>query len=185
MDLVFLHGPAASGKLTVARELGSRLNFGVFHNHLVVDALTSVFQFGSQPFVELREQFWLATFEQATTAGVSMIFTFTPEPTVTPGFAERAHAAIEAAGGHIHFTRLTVSEQEQERRLDVPSRHEFAKLTDVAALRRLRAAQGELGLPPADLTIDTETMTPSEAARQVIDAFGLRPTAATQRYPKA
>ena len=40
--LVFLHGPAAAGKLTTARELSGRLGFPVFHNHLVVDLLTTI-----------------------------------------------------------------------------------------------------------------------------------------------
>jgi hypothetical protein len=43
VDLVFLHGPAASGKLTVARALEARVGYPVFHNHLVVDLLTTVF----------------------------------------------------------------------------------------------------------------------------------------------
>jgi hypothetical protein len=43
VDLVFLHGPAASGKLTVARALEAAVGFPVFHNHLVVDLLTTVF----------------------------------------------------------------------------------------------------------------------------------------------
>ena len=55
MNLVFIHGPAASGKLTVARELARLTGFGVFHNHLVVDSLTPVFEFGSEPFRRLRE----------------------------------------------------------------------------------------------------------------------------------
>src|SRR5262245_61805419 len=55
MDLIFLHGPAASGKLTVARELVTLTGFRLFHNHLVVDALTAVFGFGTAPFIRLRE----------------------------------------------------------------------------------------------------------------------------------
>jgi hypothetical protein len=51
---------AASGELTVARELGRLTGLPVFHNHLVVDALLEVFEFGSPEFVALREQFWLA-----------------------------------------------------------------------------------------------------------------------------
>jgi cytidylate kinase len=43
MDLIFLHGSAASGKLTTARALGHHLDYPVFHNHLVVDLLTTVF----------------------------------------------------------------------------------------------------------------------------------------------
>jgi shikimate kinase len=55
MKLVFLHGPAASGKLTIGRELAALTGLPLFHNHLVVDAVASVFPFGSQRFVKLRE----------------------------------------------------------------------------------------------------------------------------------
>src|SRR3712207_8152880 len=54
MEMVFVHGPAASGKLTVARELGLLTGLPVFHNHLVVDVLLEVFEFGSPEFVALR-----------------------------------------------------------------------------------------------------------------------------------
>lgn len=57
MELIFLHGTAASGKLTTARALDVLLGYPVFHNHLVVDTLTTVFPFGSEPFVRLREEF--------------------------------------------------------------------------------------------------------------------------------
>ena len=43
MELIFLHGTAAAGKLTTARALEAMLGYPVFHNHLVVDALTTVF----------------------------------------------------------------------------------------------------------------------------------------------
>jgi hypothetical protein len=71
MELVFIHGPAAAGKLTVARELRALTGLGVFHNQLVVDALTPVFEFGSPEFVKLREEMWLAVFREATRAGRS------------------------------------------------------------------------------------------------------------------
>lgn len=47
MRLVFIHGPAASGKLTVAKELAALTGYPLFHNHLIVDALLAVFPFGS------------------------------------------------------------------------------------------------------------------------------------------
>jgi hypothetical protein len=60
MRVVFIYGPVASGKLTVARALAERTGMALFHNHLVVDAVGAVFPFGSEAFVRLREQFWLA-----------------------------------------------------------------------------------------------------------------------------
>ena len=65
MDLIFLHGPAAVGKLTVARALAHMTGLRLFHNHLTVDALTAVFDFGTEPFILLREQLWLTIFREA------------------------------------------------------------------------------------------------------------------------
>ncbi len=54
MRFIFLHGLPGVGKLTVATELAKRTGFRVFHNHLAVDLVESLFEFGSLPFVELR-----------------------------------------------------------------------------------------------------------------------------------
>lgn len=81
MKLVFIHGPAAAGKLTVGRALQDLTGFRLFHNHLVVDTLLAVFQFGTPSFIRLREQIWISVFEAAAKDGISTIFTFAPEAT--------------------------------------------------------------------------------------------------------
>src|SRR5690242_11958231 len=116
MRFVFLYGPVASGKLTVAREVAGLTGFALFHNHLVVDAVTALFPFGSESFVRLREEIWLRLFGEAAGAGQSLIFTFAPEPSVTAGFAERVQHLIARAGGAVDFVQLAVSPAEQERR---------------------------------------------------------------------
>ncbi|MBR0647389.1 AAA family ATPase [Plastoroseomonas hellenica] len=178
MRLVFLHGPPAAGKLTVAREIAALTGFPVFHNHLVVDAVAAVFPFGAEPFVRLRERFWLEVLGEAAAAGQSLIFTFAPEPTVTPGFPERALAAVATAGGHVDFVRLTLPDAEQERRLVDPGRAAFGKLRSLDLLRRIRAdmAACEAAMPASALTIDTGAVSQGEAARLVVSTLGL-PTA--------
>src|ERR1700747_2061638 len=106
MKLIFLHGPAAAGKLTVGRALHGLTGFRLFHNHLVVDTLLAVFPFGTISFVRLREQIWLSVFEAVAKDGVSTIFTFAPEATVNPSFIEAAVAAVQNAGGEICFVKL-------------------------------------------------------------------------------
>src|SRR5579864_3028877 len=101
MRVVFIYGPVASGKLTVARALAERTGMALFHNHLVVDAVGAVFPFGSEAFVRLREQFWLAVFAEAAQADRSLIFTFAPEPTVAADFAERVRTLVQSAGGEV------------------------------------------------------------------------------------
>ncbi|HTW98312.1 MAG TPA: hypothetical protein VMD59_06010 [Acidimicrobiales bacterium] len=184
MDLVFLHGPAASGKLTVARELSALTGLPVFHNHLVVDALLEVFVFGSPEFIHLREQLWLETFEAAASSGRSLIFTFAPEPTVPAGFTDRVVARVSAHGGRVRFAALRISPAEQERRIENPDRKRFAKLASLETLRRIRAAgDPPAEIPPADLTIDTESVRPSDAAHLLCDAFGLVAEGRSRGYP--
>jgi hypothetical protein len=183
VDLVFLHGPAASGKLTVARALEARLGLPVFHNHLVVDSLLPVFPFGSEPFVRLRETFWTAVFADAVRAGRSLTFTFAPEATVRPGFPGRVRELVEAGGGRVCFVRLRVSEAEQERRIGAASRSEFRKLTSLETLRRIRAARTGVEQPPADLDIDTDTSDAARSAATIADHFALAPQPTPPPYP--
>ncbi len=138
MKLIFLHGPAASGKLTVGKALHELTGFRLFHNHLVVDTLLSVFPFGTPSFVRLREQIWLSVFEAAAKDDISTIFTFAPESTVNPGFIEAAVAAVQRAGGEICFVELTCPIDVLEQRMENPSRAQFLKLRSVEVFRELR-----------------------------------------------
>jgi len=173
MQVVFIYGQAASGKLTIARQLAERTGLAVFHNHLVVDAVEAVFPFGSEAFVRLREQFWLAVIAAAARAGRSLIFTFAPEPTVAPDFAERVRTLVQSAGGEVVFVALTVPPEEQERRLREPGRAAFGKLRSVDLLRRLRDdfTACMAAMPQPALTVDTGTVAPSEAAEAIVGAM--------------
>jgi hypothetical protein len=183
VDLVFLHGPPAAGKLTTARELERLVGLPVFHNHLVVDLLTGLFPFGSEAFVRLREQFWLAVFTEAAGVGRSLTFTFTPDRTVAPGFPHRVREAVEPLGGRVRFVRLVVSAEEQERRIDRADRRAFHKVTDVGFLHRARAGAPP-EQPPTELEVDTDTSAPATSAATIIERFGLRWQPAQERYPR-
>lgn len=169
MRLVFLYGPIASGKLSIARLVADRTGFSLFHNHLVVDAVAAVFPFGSPSFVRLRERFWLETLAAAAAEGRSVVFTFAPEPTVAADFPERVRNLVTAHGGEVVFVALDVSPDEQERRVDSPSRRAFGKLRSAELLRSLRSgmtAAMEM-MPMPALRIDTEAMAPEAAAEAI------------------
>ncbi|AHF93761.1 shikimate kinase I [Opitutaceae bacterium TAV5] len=190
MKLVFLHGPAAAGKLTIGRALQDLTGFRLFHNHLVVDTLLSVFQFGSESFIRLREEMWLSVFSEAAKQGVSLIFTFAPETTVRPEFIGRTIDTIKAAGGEVHFVELTCPIDELERRIENPSRAQFMKLRSVETFRKIR--QNKPGqfppLPSSGLSIDTSTMQPNESARQICGHLNLPIVsggAKIEHYPEA
>jgi chloramphenicol 3-O-phosphotransferase len=168
MKLVFLHGAPAVGKLTVARELAKLTDFRLFHNHLTVDLVSSLFPFGSEPFVLLREQIWLAAFREAARQSVSLIFTFNPERTVRERFVQDTIDTVAAAGGKVLFVELTCAEDELERRLADASRQGFGKLTAVGQYRSLKA-DGAFQFPklPKGISLDTTNQPPAASARLI------------------
>lgn len=174
MQLIFLYGPVAVGKLTIARHLARLTGYALFHNHLIVDAVGAVFPFGSPAFVKLRERFWIETFAEAASSGRSLIFTFAPENAVTSDFLPRARAVVEAAGGEVRFIRLTISDEEQERRLSNGDRTQYGKLVSLDVLRELRPMfkAAEAAMPEPLVSIDTTALAAESAAKKIADALG-------------
>ena len=165
MKLVFIHGAPAVGKLSVARELAKLTGFRLFHNHLTVDLVSSVFPFGSEPFVLLREQVWLSVFREAAKNDISVIFTFNPERTVRARFIEDTVGVVESAGGQVYFVELTCSQSELERRIENPSRKEFGKLCSIEQYRALEEAGAfSFRKLPTGLSLDTSDNSPAATA---------------------
>ena len=174
MKLVFIHGRAAVGKLTVAKLVAAKTGYGLFHNHLIVDAVMGAFPFGSEPFVRLRHEFWLRTFEEAAREGRSLVFTFAPEPSVPESFVDETIERVTRHGGTVHFVGLTCSAEEQDRRIENADRKQFRKLASREVLNRINAENRSPGrIPPIDLAIDTTGSPPEATAEQIVARFGL------------
>lgn len=177
MKLIFLHGLPGVGKLTVARELAQLTGFPVFHNHLVVDLAGAVFEFGSRPFVELREKVWLAVFSQAVAAGLDgLIFTFAYDRTVRGGFVGDVIKIVEGEGGTVLFVGLKCSAEELERRIADPSRGRFGKLISVEQFRGLTEAGAfvDPGIPAGGLVVETTERPAADTALLIADSLGPR-----------
>jgi len=180
MKLIFIYGLPASGKLTVAQELGAITGYKLFHNHLVVDLLLSVFEFGSPAFVALREEFWLSIFDQACRSQLpGLIFTFAPEATVRPEFITKTISTVTAAGSEVDFIELTCPLEELKRRMGSLSRLQYKKLTSVPLFEQLHD-EGSFDasyMPTPRLSIDTCANQPARAALQIARALDLMPVA--------
>ena len=177
MKLIFLHGLPGVGKLTVARELAELTGFRIFHNHLAVDLVASVFEFGSPPFVELREKIWLEMFSRAAAANLDgLIFTFAFDRTVRGGFIENTREVIESSSGEVLFVELRCSIEELERRIEHFSRQRFGKLSSVERFRELKEAGAfvDPGIPTKRLVVDTTELSASDAARLIVSKLGLK-----------
>jgi hypothetical protein len=175
--LIFLYGLPATGKLTVAQELAAITGYKLFHNHLVVDLLLSLFEFGSLPFVELREEIWLSVFERACRDGLpGLIFTFAPERTVRAGFCDRVLDVVGRGKGEVEFIQLICPLAELKARIEGPSRLRYQKLTSLPLFEELYAegAFDSSNMPEARLTVDTSRCSAVEAASQIAIELKLR-----------
>jgi hypothetical protein len=108
----------------------------------------------------------MAVFDEAAKQDRSLIFTFAPEPTVSPDFPNRVRDLIESHGGRIVFVALDLTREEQERRLVEHGRMAFGKMRDLPLLQRLRPQFDACmaAMPPPSLRLDTGHLTPAESA---------------------
>jgi hypothetical protein len=170
VKLILLFGRPAAGKLTIARELAALTGGRLFHNHLTVNLALALYEFGSPGFVALRERIWMDVFRQALADRLPLVlFTFNPEDSVPQRFIDGLFAEVAAAGGEVIPVEVTASEAAIESRLGSESRRRDRKSLGVEAYRELR----EKGvferplIPRARLRLDSEQLTPAEAAAQI------------------
>jgi hypothetical protein len=169
-QVIFLFGRPGVGKLTVGELLAVETGYRLLHNHAVVDLVTSLFAFGSPPFVALREKLWLETIDACLVANqAGVIMTFAPESTVTDDFIPTLEKRVTACGGQLRFIELRCSDTELETRLKADSRERFGKLRDVYQFRKLdkAGAFAQPVMPPAELVVDLTDSNPLESARAI------------------
>lgn len=177
--LVYLYGPPAVGKLTVAAALQRRTLFRLFHNHLTVNALISVFDFASDPFTEVLHRVRLDVFETAARHGVDLIFTNNSVWAVTDGrarfaaFTQTVTERVEAAGGRVVFVQLAAPAEVLESRVGDDSRREHGKLLDPVRLRTILQDYDLTPLAADHLVIDTSVVPPEEAAARIFQTLSL------------
>jgi hypothetical protein len=170
VQVCFIFGPTASGKLTVAREVAAATGFKLFPDHLAVDLVNAVFDSSMRPYIRIREWAWTEVLREAVHVNRSLVFTLTPQATIRASFVSHACVVIERLGGDIVFVELTCPEAEMERRIANPDRIALKKISSVEAYRKLRD-QGAFQAPPMPtpaVKIDTSQCTPAEAAARIV-----------------
>ena len=177
MEFVVLYGRPAVGKLTVARELSALTGYAIFDNHLVVDVALALYDFGSKPFIALRDALWRAAFAEIAQqrALPGLIFTFNPEASVPQAFIDDLFAMFAAAGVPTRCFELKCPEEILEQRLVRPDRQQKRKLVDIGLYRKLRSAGtfDTPAMPPDRCIVDTGLRSPAESAEFIAEA--LRP----------
>ena len=175
LKLVFIYGPPAVGKLTVATELAELTGFKLYHNHVSVDFVKSVFEFGTPTFWRLVDKFRREILEEAAKGGINTIFTFVYGKGIDDEFVKDIVRRVESHGGKVCFVRLQCDRKVLLSRVGNRSRKELGKLTTKSGLVRMfRRFDLEAEVQAAkSLSIDTSNRSPRQIAREIARHYRL------------
>lgn len=77
MKLILIIGPPAVGKMTVGQELERITNFKLFHNHMSLELVKNLFDFGTIEFKRLDKKIRFSIFEEVASSQLEgLIFTY-------------------------------------------------------------------------------------------------------------
>ncbi len=176
MKLIFIYGPPAAGKLTVATALAEQTGFKVFHNHLSIECVEPIFDFGTSSFWKLVEMIRLETLAEAARVDQNLVYTFCYAKDKDDPHIEKVTKAIEENGGEVCFVLLTCSRAELEKRVAMESRKKFSKVNDPDILTEILETYDLFSPVPGreSLQIDNTDVPAEEAARQIVEHYKLR-----------
>ncbi len=137
MKLIFIYGPPAVGKYTVAQAIAEKTGYPLFHNHLTVDLLKTIIPFDSPEFHHTIEKIRLTIFEAAAASNIpGLIFTFVYEKTTDDDFVKQVIDCITSRAGEVMVIQLSCSPKQLKERVVEPSRLAHRKLNSVDGLEK-------------------------------------------------
>jgi len=139
MKLIFIYGPPATGKLTIAQELVKLTGFKLYHNHLAVDLVESIFNRGKYKdiFFSLIAQVNLFMLSKATKNNIpGIIMTSCYIHPDEDDFIDELIHVVTENGGEVDFVQVICNETELLKRVIENSRKKFGKLRDPKILIR-------------------------------------------------
>lgn len=175
MKLILVHGPPATGKMTVSRKLADITGAPLVDNHVAIDLARNVFGFGAPGFWELVHDVRVATLRAAARADVPVLITTAAYN--HPGdlvLLRSYEGAVQEFGGSVSYVYLTCSEQTLMKRVVAPERRERGKLSTQDGLKNYLAANNFEPAPrDACLQLSTEISSPLANAQAIALHFGL------------
>lgn len=176
MKLIFIYGPPAVGKLTVATELAKLTGFKLFHNHVSIQFVQSIFDFGTKTFWRLTDKFRLQMLEEAAREKVDTIFTFVYGKGTDDDFVRNAIHRVGLHGGRVCFVRLYCDERELAKRVKAKDRRRMGKISTKSKLRGVLKKYDLASEVPfqSSMSIDTTDKSPRGVAALISRHYKLR-----------
>jgi hypothetical protein len=168
MKLIFIYGAPATGKLTAGKKLSELTGFKLYHNHLTIDPVLTIFSFDQPEFLRLCGLINLDVLTSASEAKLpGLIFTYTYGGLLDDPFIEEV---IRRFDSEVQFVHLVCDVEELKRRAANADRRVHHKVVDPEILTlAMKAIDYDKDIDHrCHLTVDTTRLPPLETAREIV-----------------
>lgn len=176
MKLIFLHGPPASGKYSIAQKLQEHWGVLNFHNHLTLDVAKSLFTFGTTEFWDLTHRLrCVALGAKAQDLGANVVFTNCYSNPHDDSNVEEIENILTVKGGEFLPVYLKCGIEELRRRVVEQSRVSMRKLSTVEDLEQFLSQWNCVALNrPNCFEVSTDRKSIDECVNEITQRLSLR-----------
>lgn len=174
MKIIFIYGPHASGKQTIAEEIAKLRDFRVFHNHTLIDGVASVLD-GTSSKNELINKFRFDILRKADQEGLDVIATVGRMSSDKFLYFRKLIKHVKKINSEIFFVQLKPSEEAILSRVESASR-KGQKVASKEFMKEMFIKHPDCFDKFPDikhLTIDNSNMIPADAAKKIIKYYKL------------
>lgn len=187
-DKIFLiiFGPPAAGKMTVGQEVSKRTNLKLFHNHLVIEPLLTIFDFKDPSFRKLVHAIRSQIFEEValnSMRGIIFTFVWNFNNSQSRDSVDSWSEFFKKRGSKIYVVELICDlevrlerNQTENRLQNKVSKRDLEKSKEIMLdnEKNWKMQSGEdFHYGDKFLRIDNRNMTASQVAERIIDFFNL------------
>ena len=174
MKLIFIYGPPAAGKLTIAEKLSKATGIPLFHNHLTRDIVKDIYEDKLDENYRLVDELRFKVFEYCAKNETDLIFTVVYGGKEDDDIFKEYISVIENSGYEIEFVELTAKSEDLIERVDNESRKKFKKLTDKHVMNKLATDLSVFSMPYVNsLKVNTSELDPDESANFIAKQLNL------------
>jgi shikimate kinase len=176
MKLILLYGGPGTGKLTIAKELARLTEFTLFHNHMILNALSEIFGYDNPSRRKLEKEFRLRIIEEAAKADINMIATGVIMRD-NEDFYKHIIQTVKEHHGECLLVHITANKDVLKQRISDKSRIELKKISTVDRLNEWNMQYPESFKRihyDNQFTIDTSNLSHQEVADKVMKHYKLK-----------
>jgi len=183
MKFVIIFGPSAVGKTTVGQALAEFTGMKLYHNHMSIEAVSPIFDFGTPAFNRLVSLIRTETMKEVAKSDIKgLIFTFVWALDLAEEheYIDRFVKIFEAQKADVFYVELEanldirlVRNKHEKRLLEKPSKRDLQNSENVLHYEeqyQLNSKPGEFNWKNY-IKINNEQLDPNTVAQKIIDHF--------------